>query len=216
MPSITLTDPVTGTTIASGLIATNNANLRNLLNSGLDPVNLKGNPALVAGDVPVWDGTNFVKPTGTPSATTFLRGDKTWGPGAYTAYTPTWATTGTAPAYGNAVVVGQYLQIGKLVHTYGRVTFGSTSTFGTLVYSFSLPVTASAAAVSAPAGGMGQGADASAGFSFFPLVYLANSTTLRFEYAATYLGADQAVAHNSPWVWAQGDIISWNITYEAA
>lgn len=78
MPSITLTDPLTGTTVATGLIATNNSNLRALLNSGLDPVNFKGNPALVAGDVPVWDGANFVKPTGTPSATTFLRGDKSW------------------------------------------------------------------------------------------------------------------------------------------
>lgn len=61
MPTITLTDPVTNTTVASGLIATNNANLRSLLNSGIDAVNLKGAPALVAGEFPVWDGTNFVR-----------------------------------------------------------------------------------------------------------------------------------------------------------
>lgn len=78
MPSITLTDPVTLTTVASGLIATNNANLRALLNAGLDAANLKGNPPLGANDVPVWDGTQFVRPTGTANSTTFLRGDGSW------------------------------------------------------------------------------------------------------------------------------------------
>lgn len=61
MPSITLTDPVTGTTVASGLIATNNANLRNLLNAGLDGANLRGNPALVANEIPQWNGTQFIR-----------------------------------------------------------------------------------------------------------------------------------------------------------
>lgn len=66
MPTITLTDPTTLTTVASGLIATNNANLRALLNSGLDPVNLKGNPALVSGEFPVWNGTVFVRSSTLP------------------------------------------------------------------------------------------------------------------------------------------------------
>lgn len=61
MPSITLTDPVAGTTVASGLIATNNGNLRTLLNSGLDYVNLKGNPQLVANETIQWDGTQFIR-----------------------------------------------------------------------------------------------------------------------------------------------------------
>src|SRR5436309_589734 len=61
MPTITLTDPVAATTVASGLVATNNANLRNLLNSGLDYVNLKGNPQLVANESAVWNGTQFIR-----------------------------------------------------------------------------------------------------------------------------------------------------------
>lgn len=63
MPNITLTDPVAGTVVASGLIATNNSNLRTLLNSGLDPVNLKGNPALVSGETAVWNGASFDRST---------------------------------------------------------------------------------------------------------------------------------------------------------
>ena len=97
MPTITLTDPVTGTTVASGLIDTNNSNLRTLLNSGLDFVNFKGNPQLVSGEVPVWNGTTWVRSTttnigptslgsGSPSSSNFLRGDGTWAvpPGAMT------------------------------------------------------------------------------------------------------------------------------------
>jgi hypothetical protein len=89
VPTITLTDPVTGTTVASGLVATNNTNLRALLNSGLDYVNLKGNPQLVAGEIPVWNGTQFnrssvtnVGPTslgsGTPDLSKVLAGDGVW------------------------------------------------------------------------------------------------------------------------------------------
>lgn len=89
MPTITLTDPVTGTTVASGLVATNNTNLRALLNSGLDYVNLKGNPQLVAGEIPVWNGTQFDRSTvtrvgatslgtGTADATKTLAGDGVW------------------------------------------------------------------------------------------------------------------------------------------
>lgn len=85
MPSITLTDPVAGTTVASGLIATNNANLRTLLNAGLDTANLKGSPPLTTNDPPIWNGANFVRPSGVASASTFLRGDGSWAvPGAAT------------------------------------------------------------------------------------------------------------------------------------
>lgn len=108
------------------------------------------------------------------------------------------------------------MQVGKLVHAYGRITFGTTSTFGTGTYSLSLPVTASANALAAAAAGTGQMFDISAGFLGLAEVFIATTTTHRFEFGATYLGTDTAAGAATPWTWANTDIISWNITYEAA
>lgn len=138
-----------------------------------------------------------------------------WG-GAYSLYTPTWTAAGTPPAIGNAVVVAQYLQLGKMVHAYGRITFGSTSTFGTGFYSFALPVTASANALAARSAGSGLGFDASAGNGAQPDVLVSTTTTMTFDLPTTYLGTSNAIAAPFPWTWAQSDILSWNITYEAA
>ncbi len=68
-----------------------------------------------------------------------------WG-GVWAAYTPTWGSTGTAPAIGNGTLVGRWVQFGKAVHFNLVFTFGSTTTFGTGGYSFGVPVAASAAA----------------------------------------------------------------------
>jgi hypothetical protein len=135
----------------------------------------------------------------------------------YIAYTPTWTASGTAPAIGNALVTGRYVQIGKLVHCYGRVSFGSTSTFGTGTYSFALPVTASAS-VSGGASHLGVAFiyDNSANASTLPQIYALTATTMSFEYAATYLGANAGITNTTPWTWAVNDQIAWNFVYEAA
>jgi hypothetical protein len=59
MGTITLTDPITGNVISAGLLATNFGNLRALLNGGIDGVNLRGSPSLIAGEAPIWNGTQF-------------------------------------------------------------------------------------------------------------------------------------------------------------
>ncbi|GGS82051.1 hypothetical protein [Streptomyces griseoviridis] len=53
-------------------------------------------------------------------------------PGAWTAWTPTWGTTtGTnIPSYGNATVDCRYTKIGRTVLFYMKITFGSTTNFG--------------------------------------------------------------------------------------
>ena len=58
---------------------------------------------------------------------------------AWTSYTPTWLSSGTAPALGNGTISGAYRQSGKLGQLHILLTIGSTSTFGTGIYRFSLP-----------------------------------------------------------------------------
>lgn len=130
----------------------------------------------------------------------------------YTAYTPTWQTSGTAPSYGNAVIVARYLQVGKLVNAYGKIAFGSSTTYGTNQWFFALPVApianmstlgslvarhsaTGAIVTSVGDGGSGQAA---------PL------------FASTFNGAENGFTNTQPFAWASGDSLEWDFTYEAA
>jgi hypothetical protein len=59
--------------------------------------------------------------------------------GAWTAYTPTLGGTGWA--IGNATLVAYYVQVGKIVHVRIRIIFGTTSTYGSVSPTLTLPVT---------------------------------------------------------------------------
>ncbi|PVD01353.1 hypothetical protein [Streptomyces sp. CS014] len=64
---------------------------------------------------------------------------------AWTAFTPTWTSTGTAPTLGNGTLTGRYMKIGRTVHVYGALTFGSTTNTGTGSLTMGLPVQAASA-----------------------------------------------------------------------
>ena len=67
-------------------------------------------------------------------------------PVAWTTYAPVWASSGTAPSIGNGTLIGAYTQIGKTTHCTLTFAAGSTTSFGTGTYTFSLPVTAATVA----------------------------------------------------------------------
>ena len=136
--------------------------------------------------------------------------------GAYTSYTPTWTSTATAPAIGNATVSAWYIQIGKLVHAYGKIVFGSSSTFGTGDYRFALPVTAAGRATFIRVG-TSSSYDNSANAEHDGSIWLVTTTTMGITYPATWpSGTQTGIGSVSPWTWAQDDQILWTITYEAA
>lgn len=140
--------------------------------------------------------------------------------GGYTDYSPSlaWTSTGSAPAFGNSTKAARYVQLGKLVHYFGIVQFGSSATFGTGDYRFSLPVTANTGVLLGTISIFGGGMifDNSASAYGTPSVSLQTNTTLELLYGATYLGTVTRVGQLTPWTWAQSDIISWNMIYEAA
>lgn len=51
-------------------------------------------------------------------------------PQAWSDYTPPWTGT-TNPAIGNGTIVGRYIQSGKIVRGWFKITMGSTTTYGT-------------------------------------------------------------------------------------
>lgn len=132
------------------------------------------------------------------------------GLGAWTSYTPTWTSTGTAPALGNAVNGSGYWQAGKLVVARIKITFGSTSTYGTGTYAFGLPVTASGNSV-ATFGMACECLDLSASTRVLRFPLIETTTTIRpMDTSGTIIG--QTV----PFTWANGDRFTAVIAYEAA
>lgn len=129
--------------------------------------------------------------------------------GSFTAYTPTWGATGTAPALGNGTITGRHLQIGKHVYVHIELTAGSTTTFGTGTWTFTLPFTASAFLATGTAAAF----DTSAGQLFFGFSRW-NSTTTINVFSPAAPGVAWTVT--TPFAWASTDTVAIDFHYEAA
>lgn len=125
-------------------------------------------------------------------------------------YTPQWLASTTNPAIVNGTIAGNYMQAGKLVLFRIRLVMGSTTTYGTGVYSFTLPVPAVVGLDNAIDCSVFL-RDVSVGTRATRLAYLNNSTALvPVDAAGAQLGP------SAPWTWQVGDIISITGSYEAA
>lgn len=125
---------------------------------------------------------------------------------AWTAYTPVWTANGTAVSLGNGTVTGKYRQVGKWVTAQVILTMGSTTTFGTSFYLFTLPVTALTTA-----GYLGAAKFLDAGTQDRNGVSYLFSTT-QVVATSNAGAAGQLVPHT----WANTDVFTIQIDYEAA
>lgn len=126
---------------------------------------------------------------------------------AWTAYTPAWTSTGTQPALGNGTIAGKFFTIGSMVMFEIVVTMGSTTTFGTGVYLFSLPAAAVTTVQGANVTGMIN--DSSTG-NLTPIGggYHFTATTI------VVFSASSQVAATVPITFASADVISMKGFYE--
>lgn len=160
----------------------------------------------------------------TPNLAAFAAGDvptatqlDTWHDGldamsaARTAYTPVWASSGTAPVLNNGTITGRYTQFGKFVWFAALLTLGSTSTIGTGAYSLSLPVASVASGLPQIVDGLIQ--DSSAGTTgHFPCAGVVGSGSS----VVTFNNVNQAVGAAFPMTWASTDLLIASGIYEAA
>lgn len=158
-------------------------------------------PVLAAGD----------KPTATQLKQITDQIDSLTDPG-WTAFVPAWTSLGTAPAIGNGTLTGSYRRSANsdLVVVRIRFTAGSTSTYGTSSWLFSVPagIAASAAAISETAGALyilDSGSQSRAGVCRFN-----TSTTLFLE------SNSGGVTSTVPQTWAVNDQAILTIAYEPA
>jgi len=124
--------------------------------------------------------------------------------GAWTAYTPTLGGTGWA--IGNGTRNGWYCQIGKIIHFFTEVTFGSTSTYGAGALTISAPVS-----ILRGPSFVALGFDASLA-TRHSLFTVGNGANIEM-----YQGnGNTAVTGTVPFTWATSDIIRITGTYEIA
>lgn len=127
---------------------------------------------------------------------------------AWTSYSPAWTATGTAPAIGNGTITGKYFRVGTRITAQIKVNFGSSTTFGTGNYRFSLPLTCVA---SDNLLGIAMGTDAAVA-NYFAGTAIVTTTTL----AVLVSGAATQWGQLVPFTWASGDSLVIQVTYEAA
>lgn len=126
------------------------------------------------------------------------------------AYTPTITQASGSFVLGDGLLVGAYSRQGDVICYTVDLTIGSTTSFGTGEFRFSLPVTPNLPSGPVQTPGQAHLTDSGTTFAFggVQIVNGATYCTLRSSATATPVGTA------SPWTWANGDIIRFTITYK--
>lgn len=127
---------------------------------------------------------------------------------AWTAYTPTWTTDGTAPSLGNGTLTGAFMSAGKHTTFRLRLLAGSTTTFGTGQFRFTYPVTALTASNPDLSGYVFR-----SGPSYWGIIGVEFSATV-FRMVGT--ANNSLVTSTAPVTFTNGDALVMGGTYEAA
>jgi hypothetical protein len=99
-------------------------------------INATGNITSSAGSITATVGN--VSAGGTIGSTGSNTGSSNFNTGVWAAYTPAW-TAAVNPAIGNGSLTGRFVRIGRMITVHIRMRAGTTTTFGTGNWVFSLP-----------------------------------------------------------------------------
>lgn len=153
---------------------------------------------------------------GTPFANIFDSLEAYFAKARYKTFTVPITANTTNPTLGAGNSVARYAVNGKTVHMYGQISFGAGCTAGVGFYSFGVPLP-----IYLPPGtlynrlGIVTSYDASTASHNIAAAYRDTSTTFRILYPDTdTVGYTTYYGNVVPWVWAIGDTIDFNITYE--
>lgn len=137
-------------------------------------------------------------------------------PGGFN-FTPTWTSSGTAPAIGNGTFTGYFSMSGKKVYLRFKFVGGSTTTWGTGTYYITLPVTGYTGIAANDSFALSGYMEDSAvkGYSVDGARMLDTSkfTPTVTDTASTSVGG---WSYNGPFTWGTGDYWSATGWYDAA
>lgn len=176
---------------------------------------LTGTPAIPDG-VPDDTGSTDGDVLTTDGAGTFTWETPTGGGfGPWTSFTPALHATSTDPDLGTSPTqAGRYRTDGTTVEFECRIQFGSSPSAGSGTYRIATPgATTHSATTTSKIVGAGYIYDSSAGMTEVCTIYAVGGDTSRLGILISGNGASQP-AHNAPWSWSTGDIITARGSYE--
>ena len=129
--------------------------------------------------------------------------------GTWQSYTVSWTAATTNPSIGNGTLAGRYVQIGKTVIGVIKLVMGSTTTYGSGAWSFSLPYAVKNSYSLGQWASYGAGAVYNTGHS---ILYPNTGVVSSFirDSGVSYLNA------TTPHTWASGSELHFFATYETA
>lgn len=132
--------------------------------------------------------------------------------GVWTAYTPVWASVSNPqPVIGNGTLLARYARVKKLIYIKLRLVMGSTTTFGTGDYSFTLPLGASASHPGLETFGQCTALDAGTAYKFDVCAIGSGAAIVKM------IGSGGAFyGPTVPHTWANTDFLNLALTYETA
>jgi len=133
--------------------------------------------------------------------------------GAPTTFTPTWTAVGTAPSIGNGTMTMTHQRYGKMCFVRFFFKAGSTTTFGTGAWFFSLPFTAANNSLLTMVGNAYAEDAVVAAYALFIRIQ-SNGTTITLPHVASTLTTD--ASSTFPFAWANNDYLQGTFVYEVA
>jgi len=131
-----------------------------------------------------------------------------------TAYSPSWTASTTNPVLNaGATLTGRYKLLGKMCDATIKLTAGASTTYGTGVWSFSLPFTASSNGDWIAKAFAGDASVGTAGYSQ-GTAFIAGGTTVQAYFGNN--GGSSGASSTVPQTWASGDRLWITIRYETA
>jgi hypothetical protein len=132
--------------------------------------------------------------------------------GVWAEYSPIWASVSNPqPAIGNGTLKARWAKAGKLVHVRLRLTIGATTTLGTGVWSFTLPLT-SISNSDLETFGQCVTLDAGTGYKHDVVNVASGASTMRM----IGITSGSFYSPTVPQAWASTDFLNISLTYEAA
>ncbi|MEV4424075.1 hypothetical protein AB0K23_01605 [Streptomyces sp. NPDC049602] len=137
---------------------------------------------------------------------------------AWTSYAAAWSASGTAPSLGNGTLSSAYTLRGDECHVSIRQVMGSTTTYGTGQFRWSLPFTA-ATLPNAAMFWTGSAMAGDAGTAYYPGIcrLLSGSNLVMCINPATATGSSTTEWNASrPHTWGSGDYLGLDLVYQIA